>query len=178
MAGPQYPDSIAWPSNVTRIEHLPPSRHRAFYNSQAFTLNVTRADMAAAGYSPSVRYLKQLRAVHRSSAIIGLDWEHFSTSGKKFWSQPMRSRAKIFCATQTEARVKHWDGERERAFFRNIQRGTVRNSSKNTLAAHLRGRRNLPRLDNVHLTSKLLRASRLIWQCSCLLKHKGESANG
>jgi spore maturation protein CgeB len=55
VAGPQYPDSIAWPSNVTRIEHLPPSGHRAFYNSQAFAFNDTRADMAAAGYSPSVR---------------------------------------------------------------------------------------------------------------------------
>ena len=24
VAGPQYPDSIAWPSNVERIDHLPP----------------------------------------------------------------------------------------------------------------------------------------------------------
>ena len=42
-------------ANVERIAHLPPDRHRAFYNSQRFTLNVTRADMVAAGYSPSVR---------------------------------------------------------------------------------------------------------------------------
>ncbi len=55
VAGPQYPDDIAWPANVDRIEHLPPSEHPAFYNSQAWTLNVTRADMVAAGYSPSVR---------------------------------------------------------------------------------------------------------------------------
>jgi spore maturation protein CgeB len=54
-AGPQYPDTIRWPANVRRIEHLPPARHRAFYNAQRFTLNVTRADMVAAGYSPSVR---------------------------------------------------------------------------------------------------------------------------
>jgi spore maturation protein CgeB len=40
---------------VERIEHLPPAEHRAFYNAQAVTLNVTRADMIRAGYSPSVR---------------------------------------------------------------------------------------------------------------------------
>jgi spore maturation protein CgeB len=55
VAGPQYPGSILWPANVARIEHLPPAEHRAFYNAQRFTLNVTRADMIAAGWSPSVR---------------------------------------------------------------------------------------------------------------------------
>jgi spore maturation protein CgeB len=55
VVGPQYPASIPWPANVTRVEHLPPSEHRAFYTAQRFTLNVTRADMIAAGWSPSVR---------------------------------------------------------------------------------------------------------------------------
>ncbi len=55
VAGPQYPDDIDWPENVDRLEHLPPSEHAGFYNSLAWTLNVTRADMVAAGYSPSVR---------------------------------------------------------------------------------------------------------------------------
>jgi spore maturation protein CgeB len=55
VAGAQYPDAIAWPPNVERIEHLPPSGHAAFYAAQRLTLNVTRADMAAAGWSPSVR---------------------------------------------------------------------------------------------------------------------------
>lgn len=55
VAGPQYPDSVDWPANVDRIDHLPPAEHRGFYNSQRFTLNVTRADMVQAGYSPSVR---------------------------------------------------------------------------------------------------------------------------
>jgi spore maturation protein CgeB len=55
VAGPQYPDSIDWPSNVERIEHLPPADHPQFYASSRFTLNVTRADMIAAGWSPSVR---------------------------------------------------------------------------------------------------------------------------
>ena len=53
--GPQYPPEIEWPARVERIAHLPPERHRAFYNAQRFTLNVTRADMVRAGWSPSVR---------------------------------------------------------------------------------------------------------------------------
>jgi spore maturation protein CgeB len=55
VAGPQYPESLVWPCNVRRIEHLPPDDHRQFYNSQRFTLNITRAPMVTAGYSPSVR---------------------------------------------------------------------------------------------------------------------------
>ena len=55
VAGPQYPADIDWPSNVERIEHLPPADHPAFYAASLFTLNVTRADMIAAGWSPSVR---------------------------------------------------------------------------------------------------------------------------
>jgi spore maturation protein CgeB len=50
-----YPETVAWPPNVTREIHLAPREHRAFYNAQRFTLNVTRADMIAAGWSPSVR---------------------------------------------------------------------------------------------------------------------------
>jgi spore maturation protein CgeB len=55
VAGAQYPETIRWPSNVERIEHLPPGSHSEFYCSQRYTLNLTRSDMAAAGFSPSVR---------------------------------------------------------------------------------------------------------------------------
>ena len=57
VAGPQYPDAVdsRWPANVERTTHLAPREHRAFYCAQRFTLNVTRADMIAAGWSPSVR---------------------------------------------------------------------------------------------------------------------------
>jgi spore maturation protein CgeB len=55
VAGPKYPAEIVWPPNVERIEHLPPARHRAFYRAQRVTVNVTRADMVRAGWSPSVR---------------------------------------------------------------------------------------------------------------------------
>jgi spore maturation protein CgeB len=55
VAGPKYPKTIRWPRNVARIEHLSPPQHADFYNAQRFTLNVTRADMVHAGYSPSIR---------------------------------------------------------------------------------------------------------------------------
>jgi len=55
VAGPQYPATVQWPANTEYIPHLPPAAHRAFYNQQRFTQNITRADMVAAGYSPSVR---------------------------------------------------------------------------------------------------------------------------
>ncbi len=55
VAGPLYPHDLAWPANVHRVDHVAPHAHRAFYNELAFALNVTRAEMAAAGWSPSVR---------------------------------------------------------------------------------------------------------------------------
>jgi spore maturation protein CgeB len=72
VAGPQYPDAIQWPANVDRIEHLPPAEHAAFYAAQRWTLNVTRADMIAAGYSPSVRLFE---ASACATAIISDIWD-------------------------------------------------------------------------------------------------------
>lgn len=76
VAGPQYPQGIQWPPNVDRIEHLPPPLHRDFYNNQRFTLNVTRADMIAAGYSPSVRLFE---AAACGIPIISDWWEGLDT---------------------------------------------------------------------------------------------------
>jgi len=83
VAGAQYPDHIEWPANVERVEHLPPSVHRAFYNSQRLTLNVTRADMAANGYSPSVRLFE---AAACGVPILSDPWpglEEFFTPGRE-----------------------------------------------------------------------------------------------
>ncbi len=55
VAGPQYPENYDWAENVERISHLPPQKHNDFYNSQQYTLNVTRENMIKAGFSPSVR---------------------------------------------------------------------------------------------------------------------------
>jgi spore maturation protein CgeB len=72
VAGPQYPSDIVWPPNVERHEHLAPREHRRFYNSQRFTLNITRADMIAAGHSPSVRLFE---AAACATPIISDWWE-------------------------------------------------------------------------------------------------------
>jgi spore maturation protein CgeB len=76
VAGPQYPADIRWPSNVHRIEHLPPARHRAFYAAQRFTLNLTRGDMIAAGFSPSVRLFE---AAACGTTIVSDRWEGLDT---------------------------------------------------------------------------------------------------
>ncbi len=76
VAGPQYPDTIRWPGNVERITHLSPREHRPFYNAQRFTLNVTRADMVAAGFSPSVRLFE---AAACGTAIISDRWRGLET---------------------------------------------------------------------------------------------------
>lgn len=55
VAGPQYPAELSWAENVRLVAHLPPDRHPAFYSSAKWQLNATRADMVAAGWSPSVR---------------------------------------------------------------------------------------------------------------------------
>jgi spore maturation protein CgeB len=62
VAGPKYPNDVRWPANVTRIEHLPPSKHKEFYARQRFTLNITRDNMRVAGFSPSVRLFEAAAA--------------------------------------------------------------------------------------------------------------------
>jgi spore maturation protein CgeB len=76
VAGPQYPEDIAWPPNLRRIYHLPPDQHPWFYNSQRFTLNITRADMISAGFSPSVRLFE---AAACATPIISDYWPGLET---------------------------------------------------------------------------------------------------
>lgn len=82
VAGPNHPDE-RWPGNIDRIHHLPPRAHREFYCAQRFTLNVTRAQMIAAGYSPSVRLFE---AAACGVPIISDNWpglEDFFVPGKE-----------------------------------------------------------------------------------------------
>jgi spore maturation protein CgeB len=50
---------------------MAPDRHSLFYSRQRFTLNLTRADMRRAGYSPSVRLFE---AAACGTPIISDDW--------------------------------------------------------------------------------------------------------
>jgi spore maturation protein CgeB len=76
VVGPQYPKGLKWPKNVKRDNHLPPEKHRGFYNAQRFTLNVTRADMVAAGFSPSVRLFE---AAACATPILSDSWAGLET---------------------------------------------------------------------------------------------------
>lgn len=76
VAGPNFPDVERWPANVRHVSHLAPDRHRAFYNEQRFTLNITRAEMTAVGYSPSVRLFE---AGACGAPIISDHWEGLDT---------------------------------------------------------------------------------------------------
>lgn len=114
IAGPQYPLSIEWPSNVKRIEHLPPARHRAFYNAQRFTLNVTRDDMIRAGYSPSVRLFE---AAACGTPIISDYWEGldslFEIGREILVARSASESLRILQETPEEERIRI--GERARA---------------------------------------------------------------
>jgi spore maturation protein CgeB len=76
VAGPQYPKDIPWPANVERLEHVPPSDHGAFYGASRFTLNLTRADMRQAGFSPSIRLFE---AAACGAPIISDVWDGLET---------------------------------------------------------------------------------------------------
>jgi spore maturation protein CgeB len=72
VAGPKYPEQIRWPANVDRVEHVGPADHAAFYAAQRFTLNVTRAQMRRAGWSPSVRLFE---AAACGAPVISDRWD-------------------------------------------------------------------------------------------------------
>jgi spore maturation protein CgeB len=76
LAGPQYPKSIHWPPNIRRIEHLNPRWHPHLYSSSRFVLNVTRRDMVACGYSPSVRLFE---AAACGATIVSDNWPGMET---------------------------------------------------------------------------------------------------
>jgi nucleoside-diphosphate-sugar epimerase/spore maturation protein CgeB len=76
VAGPQYPDDLDWPANVERIDHVAPADHPPFYAASRYTLNVTRADMIAAGWSPSVRLFE---AAACGCPVISDRWDGIET---------------------------------------------------------------------------------------------------
>jgi spore maturation protein CgeB len=83
VAGPQYPAGTTWAPNVDRITHVSPSDHPSFYSSSRFTLNLTRAEMVTAGYSPSVRLFE---ASACGAAILSDSWnglDEFLTPGEE-----------------------------------------------------------------------------------------------
>jgi spore maturation protein CgeB len=107
VAGPQYPHDIAWPDNVERIDHVPPDEHAAFYASSRYTLNVTRADMIEAGYSPSVRLFEAAAA---GTPIISDVWDGLETM-----FAPGHEIALVRDTDHVLDIIKRWPEERRRS---------------------------------------------------------------
>jgi spore maturation protein CgeB len=83
IAGPRFPGTDRWPANVAYDAHVPPARHPAFYSSCAWQLNATRAEMVAAGWSPSVRLFE---AAACGAALVSDRWpgiEDFLAPGRE-----------------------------------------------------------------------------------------------
>ena len=107
VAGPQYPRDIPWPANVEHVQHLPPPEHRAFYLSQCFTLNVTRAEMRRWGWSPSVRLFE---AAACGTPVVSDRWEGldevFEPRREILVAETADEAAEIFtCTTEAERRA-------------------------------------------------------------------------
>ena len=73
---------MAAPSQFSGV----PAEHAAFYAAGRFTLNVTRADMVRAGYSPSVRLFEAGAYWRRRKASA------LATRSKSIDSSPSRRR--------------------------------------------------------------------------------------
>lgn len=83
IGGAQYPAAFPWAPNIFFARHVAPTDHPAFFCSGRFTLNVTRAAMAAMGYCPSGRLFE---AAACGTAILSDDWpglDSFLTPGEE-----------------------------------------------------------------------------------------------
>lgn len=83
IAGAMYPPESGLLGNIQRLTHVSPPDHPAFYSSARFTLNLTRADMVEAGYSPSVRLFE---ASACGACMLSDDWlgiDEFFTPGEQ-----------------------------------------------------------------------------------------------
>jgi spore maturation protein CgeB len=115
VAGAQYPATLGWPANVQRFENLPPSDHPSFYAAQRFTLNITRAEMVDAGWSPSVRLFE---AGACGVPVISDWWEGLDT-----FFEPGRE---ILIAEDSDEVMRHLAlPETTRAAIGNAARGRV-----------------------------------------------------
>ncbi len=125
VAGPQYPSEIKWPANVERIEHLAPADHAAFYGAQRFTLNVTRAAMIAAGWSPSVRIFE---AASCGTPIISDRWAGLTDLLAEGEAVLIADNSDAVVATLTgmTESARHQVGQRARSIVRAGHTGAAR----------------------------------------------------
>ena len=139
IAGPQYPDIQSWPTSVEHIPHLPPSEHPRFYSSVGWALNVTRADMIAAGFSPSVRLFE---AAACGAPVISDVWPGLETIFQpqreilialntsdvlKALDMPEQQRSRIGAAARRRALAEHTAEQRAAHLEQELSTMLVRN---------------------------------------------------
>lgn len=151
VAGPQYPTDIDWPENVERVDHIPPTEHPLFYAQSRYTLNVTRADMIRAGYSPSVRLFE---AAACATPIISDIWNGIETlldPGREIvlaqapedvlavldqWPEPRREA--LGSAAQQRILAEHTAAHRAAAMERDLLEGMRRRHEEHRPALEMR----------------------------------------
>ena len=115
VAGAMYPEDITWQANVKRLTHVAPPDHPDFYSSARFTLNLTRADMVQAGYSPSVRLFE---AAACGAAILSDEWPgiaEFLTPGEEILlPRDAAETAAILTEVSDSERIRMGQRARER----------------------------------------------------------------
>lgn len=72
LGGALYPAEFPWAPNTAFVRHVAPADHPAFFSSSRWTLNVTRAPMAAMGFCPSGRLFE---AAACGAAIMSDAWD-------------------------------------------------------------------------------------------------------
>jgi spore maturation protein CgeB len=151
IAGPQYPPGMPAPANVERVTHIAPDAHRAFYNRLRFTLNVTRRDMVAAGYSPSVRLFE---AAACATPIISDDWpglgEFFTPEREILVARTARRVLRLLCDLPDEERAAI--GQRARARVLAAHTSAHRAGELEQYVAEVRGPAAAPRTARVAAT--------------------------
>jgi spore maturation protein CgeB len=103
LAGSLYPWQWQWPPNVRRAEHIAPADHARFYSSSRITLNLTRGEMAAAGWCPSGRFFE---AAACGTPLITDSWE-----GLGSFFDPQRDLLVVTCAEEVEDALQMPDSD-------------------------------------------------------------------
>ena len=91
LAGDNYPDGLAWPQNLTYLEHLPGTNHVDFYNRQSCTLILGREDRRVLGYTPSSALMA---AAACGVPVITESWEGMS--------EFFEATTEVFCVDDTQ----------------------------------------------------------------------------
>lgn len=117
LAGSLYPREWQWPANVRRVDHVAPADHAALYSSSRATLNVTREEMARAGWCPSGRFFE---AAACGTPLLTDNWlglgDFFDTDSELFvvWDcedvlRVLRMPGEVLARTAERARERTLD---------------------------------------------------------------------